>query len=409
MRHARLSQSLDQARRSQFIFTELWPETALAEAEHSPGGALAGKLLCVKDLFDVAGHVTRAGSRFLAKEQPATKDAIAVQRLRSAGAILIGKTTMTELAYSGLGLNPHIGTPENPLKPGHIPGGSTSGGAVAVATGIADLALGTDTGGSVRIPAAFCGITGFKPSQDSVPRQGCVPLSTSLDSIGIMARNVADCAEAWQVLAGRQVQSLPAQRQRLIIPDNFGMTDLDPEVKAGFDHLAGQLRQGGYDIERRPLPVLGKYGCLPVWQFSAVESFRAFQRYIDDCPELFDPRVLSRIKRAHEVTAEMFNITLAGRDELIAQFRDELGSALILLPSVAILPPRFEDVADDADYNRLNLMALRNTSLANVMDGCSLSVPFTHAGETMGAMLTGAGASDEAVLSAGLALEQAIA
>lgn len=409
MRLSRLSECLDQARQIQSVFTEFWPDSALDEADKPHNGVLADKVLCVKDLFDVKGVVTTAGSRILAGEPAAAEDAPAVRRLRSEGAVLIGKTTMTELAYSGLGLNPHTGTPDNPIKPGCIPGGSTSGGAVAVATGGADIALGTDTGGSLRIPAAFCGITGFKPTQGTVPREGCVPLSDSLDSVGPIARTVADCAVAWQVMAGEKVHVLKPEKPQLIIPGNFGMSDLDPAVRKGFRHLVTYLKVSGYEIKERALSSLKKYGSFPVWQFSAVESYRTFHRYVEDCPELFDPRVLSRIKRVHEIDEETFARTLRDRTALVAEFQEELGQALLLMPSVAILPPKFKDVAEDADYNRLNLLALRNTSLANVMDGCSLSIPFSDGGETMGAMLTGVGGTDETVLAAGLAMEEAIA
>jgi aspartyl-tRNA(Asn)/glutamyl-tRNA(Gln) amidotransferase subunit A len=341
----------------------------------------------------------------LADAKPAIKDATAVERLRAAGARLIGRTTMTELAYSGLGLNPHDGTPENPLFAGHIPGGSTSGGAVSVATGLADIALGSDTGGSLRIPAAFCGLVGFKPTQSTVPVAGAMPLSDSLDSIGTMARDVTTCAVTWQVMAGRPVMDLPQARPDLVVPMNFGMTDLDTKVAAGFAVLREKLNAAGWTIREVSLPVFDAYSTLPVWQFSAYESLRRFGDKLAKHGAKMDPRVRQRVERGSEITADDFAKTLAQRAELIAAFRTEIGGALVFLPTVAIQPPHFDDVATDDGFSRLNLLALRNTSLANVMDGCSVSLPFGQGDALIGAMLTSFGGQDEAVLGAALAME----
>ncbi|WP_373636605.1 amidase family protein [Yoonia sp. BS5-3] len=218
------AERIARAQASKHVFTTLMPDEFAQSAGRD--GPLKDKVLSVKDLFDIKGQITRAGSPVLEDTKPARRDATAVERLRSAGARVIGRTTMTELAYSGLGLNPHDGTPENPLFAGHISGGSTSGGAVSVATGLADIALGSDTGGSLRIPAAFCGLVGFKPTQSSVPMAGAMPLSDSLDSVGPMARDVTTCANAWHVMAGRPVTDLPQQRPELVVPLNFGLTDL---------------------------------------------------------------------------------------------------------------------------------------------------------------------------------------
>lgn len=389
------------------VFTRLTPEAFAQDAGRA--GPLAGKVLSVKDLFDVAGQVTRSGSPILDDTAPAAMDAVAVARLRAAGARMIGRTTMTELAYSGLGLNPHDGTPENPLFTGCIPGGSSSGGAVSVAAGLADIALGSDTGGSLRIPAAFCGITGFKPTQASVPLTGAMPLSESLDSAGPMARDVAGCAAAWQVMAGRAVTDLPAERRELIVPKNFGMSDLDPVVAQGFAALRRLLVAKGWQVTEADLPVLARYPSLPVWQFSAVESLRRFGPRVAAHGAKMDPRVRQRMMRGGEVSEAEFAETCARRAEMITEFRAQLGAALLLMPTVAIQPPRFADVATEEGFTRLNLLALRNTSLANVMDGCSISLPFGQGAGLIGAMLTGAGGQDEALLGAALALEADLA
>ncbi len=392
---------------STHVFTKLLPDIFMQSAGHE--GPLKDIVLSVKDLFDIAGQVTRAGSPILEDAVPATKDAVAVERLRAAGARVIGRTTMTELAYSGLGLNPHDGTPENPLFAGRISGGSTSGGAVSVATGLADIALGSDTGGSLRIPAAFCGLVGFKPTQSSVPLTGAIPLSESLDSVGPMARDVATCALAWQVMADRPTATLAPKRQELIVPTNFGLTDLDPAVASGFAKLRETLTAAGWQIRDVTLPIFDDYGTLPVWQFSAFESLRRFKDKLSTHGAKMDPRVRQRMERGTEISEADFAATLAKRAALIAAFREEIGDALVLLPTVAIQPPHFDDVATDDGFSRLNLLALRNTSLANVIDGCSVSLPFGQGGALIGAMLTSFAGQDEAILSAALAMETDLA
>jgi len=398
---------ITRAQASAHVFTKLMPDEFAQSAGND--GPLKDKVLSVKDLFDIKGQITRAGSPILADAKPAIKDATAVERLKAAGARVIGRTTMTELAYSGLGLNPHDGTPENPLFAGRIPGGSTSGGAVSVATGLADIALGSDTGGSLRIPAAFCGLCGFKPTQSSVPMTGAMPLSESLDSVGPMARDVTTCMTAWQVMAGHPVSVLPQQRPELIVPLNFGLTDLDPAVATGVDKLRETLTVSGWKIREVSLPVLDAYGTLPVWQFSAFESLRRFKDRLAKHGAKMDPRVRVRMERGLEISETDFATTLAQRADLITAFRSEIGDALVLLPTVAIQPPRFDDVATDEGFSRLNLLALRNTSLANVMDGCSISLPFGQGEGLIGAMLTGFGGQDETILGAALAMETDLA
>ena len=385
------------------VFRELFEPTPLAQ-----GLALSGYRVSVKDTFDVQGYTTCGGSRLLGKT-PAKVDAEAVARLREAGAHLLGHTNMTELAYSGLGVNPHFGTPDNPLKPGHIPGGSTSGGAVSVALGIADIALGTDTGGSLRTPAAFCGVTGFKPSQGSVSRKGCLPLSDSLDSVGPIAKTVADCQKAWEVIAG--VVAAPFNHgYKLVVPTNFGLDGIDSEVKAGFEEGIARLKNAGFSIETREVPVLEEYKSLPVWQFSAVESHHYYQNMFDTTDAQLDPRVASRIARASEVTESEFEQTKAQRQAWIEHFAEQEPDTILLMPTVAITPPTFEALTEDSEYNRINLLCLRNTSVANVLNGCSLSLPYTTPNqEPMGIMLTAKNGRDAELLSLGAQLEAALA
>ena len=358
-------------------------------------GPLAGLRVSIKELLDVAGYPTPAGTVGL-REAPAERDAPLVARLREAGAHLVGHTSMTQLVYSGLGVNPHTGSPDNPVRPGHIPGGSSSGGAVSVANGEADVAIGSDTGGSLRIPAAFCAIVGFKPTAAGVPREGCVALSPSLDSLGPMARTVADCARVWRVIAAREPQAATG-RAALLLPANFGRDGLDEEVAHAFATALDAIAPHVDGIEEAALPVLDAYGTHPVWHYAAVES-RAAHPDLWERRDRLDPRVASRMARADGVGAVDYAATLQARSRLIEGFRAALGEAVLVLPTVAIAPPAHADLAADENYDRLNLMALRNTSLANVMDGCSISLPIGR-GRPVGLMLTAPGGADERLLA----------
>lgn len=395
------------AKKHDVILTQRFAEQELSACEN---GLLAKAIVTIKDLFDVQGYVTRAGSVFLKDNEPAKEDAEAVRRLREAGAYLLGHTNMTELAYSGLGMNPHYGTPQSPLYPGCIAGGSTSGGAVSVALGIADIALGSDTGGSLRIPAAFCGVTGFKPSQQSVSRQGALPLSTSLDSVGPIAKSVADCEVAWQVLSGQSQTAPMAQSAHFVVPSNFGLDNLDDEVAKGFRAAIEKLRQTpGVVVEERPVSLLEAYKTLPVWQFSAFEARQFYQQNFAVDLDQLDPRVASRLRRADGLDEHTFAETCRQRQGLIERYQQEEAGVQLLLPTVAILPPKLTDLAEDEDYDRINLLCLRNTTLANVLDACSVSLPFQHQQHHIGVMLTGVNGSDQELLGAAKLVEKALA
>src|SRR5258708_3960818 len=223
---------------------------------------LAGLPVSIKDLFDVAGERTLAGSKALDDRPPAARDAAIVTRLRAAGAVLIGRTNMTEFAFSGVGINPHYGTPGNPFDRQRIPGGSSSGAPISVMDGFAAVAIGTDTGGSVRIPAALCGTVGFKPTQKRVPRDGAVPLSTTLDSVGPLGRSVACCALADAVLAGEPTAlppAVPLAAQRLGVPRTFVLDDLEPAVAAPFPGACAPLAPAGPRLVELPLAALPHY------------------------------------------------------------------------------------------------------------------------------------------------------
>ncbi|WP_424986097.1 amidase family protein [Microbulbifer sp. S227A] len=360
-------------------------------------GPLSGLNAAVKDLFDVAGYVTRAGTVARRDLAPAKRDAVSVARLRAAGAGLIGHANMTEYAYSGLGLNPHYGTPLTPLRDGCIAGGSTSGGASAVARGIADIALGTDTGGSARIPAAFCGLFGFKPTAATISRDGAVPLSHSLDSVGVMTREAALLRPVLDTLRDAPLPMAAAPRA-VIVPGNFGMDGLDADIAEAFETALASLQKAGVAVRRLSLDIFERYRALPVWQFSAVESRAHHGAEYDGMRDVLDPRVAARMARADGVSAIDFARTLAARATLAREAARLFGDTPVALPSVAIMPPRLADLQDDAAYDRINLLALRNTSLGNVIDGCSVSLPLPdHPGA--GLMLTAAHGQDARLLA----------
>lgn len=386
----------------QHVFTQLFAHAPkhnipTANAPKSKG-PLAGAILSVKDLFDVTGYITKAGTQFMSRDAAATQDAEAIKQLRDAGATLIGHTNMTELAYSGLGLNPHYGTPENALLPGHIPGGSTSGGAVSVAKGFSDIAIGTDTGGSLRIPAAFNGIVGFKPTQSTVSRRGCKNLSQSLDSIGPMARSVEACELAYRAMSKSSALQQCNIKPSFVIPSNFGLTELDATVSNGFDSAVRAITSAGFDVVEQNMESLDALKLLPIWHFAAVECRNEYdQAYLNQASE-FDPRVHSRMSRADEVSKTSYEGTLKERARLIDLHQSELKNNILLLPTVPIMPPMFSDLDSDEEYYRINLLTLRNPTIANVMDCCSVSLPYATEGGSIGIMLNAVAGSDYQLL-----------
>jgi aspartyl-tRNA(Asn)/glutamyl-tRNA(Gln) amidotransferase subunit A len=408
---AELDEKFGQIRKGDpFIFTELFDELARVDlAAATLEKPLAGVCISIKDMIDVAGYRSRAGSIAHKDCEVAAEDAPAVSALRKAGAILLGHTNMTELAYSGLGLNPHHGTPCNALWPDAVPGGSTSGGAVSVALGLADIALGTDTGGSLRIPAAFNGIVGFKPTQSTVSLQGCVSLSSSLDSVGPICRSVKEVVVAWNVIRNPRTSSqlLPGNC-KILIAENFGFDGIEEPVAEAFIAACSALQRQGIRIEKCDLPLLDGYADLPVWQFAAVEGYCTHRRAIEEDGHRLDPRVMSRLALGSDVRAVDYLETCRRREAFVARFRDELQGTVLLMPTVAIAPPKLDAVQSDDAYFSKNRMVLRNTTLANVADGCSISIPFTHRNHTIGLMLTAPSAHDDALLSLAATVEEAV-
>jgi aspartyl-tRNA(Asn)/glutamyl-tRNA(Gln) amidotransferase subunit A len=387
----------------------------LREVSAAPS-PFAGIPISIKDLFDIKGQVTRAGSRALDDSPPAAADAPAVARLRRAGFVVIGRTNMTEFAYSGIGINPHYGTPKGAWQRGvgHVPGGSSSGAAVSVVDGMAHGALGTDTGGSCRIPAAYNGIVGFKPTQRRVPLDGAVPLSSTQDSIGPLARTVNCCAVLDAVLANEPVSPLqprPIRSMRLAVPTTVALDDLDDAVAQTFDRALEKLAREGALIERIAVPEFLDVAPMSVkGGFPAAESY-AWHRYLIVAKgDIYDPRVASRILRGESQSAADYIDLVNARKSLIARATARLAPYdALVLPTTANTPPRIADMKDDQAFTKANLLSLRNCTLINMVDGCGISLPIHREGEVpVGLMLAASGGSDRRIFEVAAAMEGVI-
>ena len=377
----------------------------------------AGIPVGLKDLFDFAGDPTPAGSRALADAPPATASAPVVQRMLAAGFVPLGRTNMTEFAFSGLGINPHYGTPLAPWDrtSARIPGGSSSGTAVAVADGMVAAGLGTDTGGSCRIPAAFCGVVGYKPTARRVPIDGVLPLAPSLDSVGPLAPSVACCAVIDAILAGEvPVVPVPAALAglRLAVPDNFGVDGTDARVSGAFDRALGALSAAGARITRArfaafdEIPAVNTKG-----GFAAAEAYAWHRALLAAKGALYDPRIRPRIERGSTQSAAEYIGLLGARRRLIAAFDAATRDYdALLLPTAPIVPPRIAELEDEREYNRLNLLILRNTAVGNFLDRCAISLPCHRPGEPpVGLMLMGETMGDARLFSIAAAVEASLA
>jgi aspartyl-tRNA(Asn)/glutamyl-tRNA(Gln) amidotransferase subunit A len=376
----------------------------------------AGIPIGLKDLFDVAGEPTPAGSRALADAPPATAHAPVVQRMLAAGFVPMGRTNMTEFAFSGLGINPHYGTPLAPWDraAARIPGGSSSGTAVAVADAMVAAGLGTDTGGSCRIPAAFCGVVGYKPTARRVPIEGVLPLAPSLDSVGPLAPSVACCAVIDAILAG-VAPAIPAPATlaglRLAVPENFGLDGMDAQVSAAFERALAVLSQAGARITRARFPT---FDAIPAVNakggFAASEAYAWHRALLAEKGALYDPRIRPRIERGATHGAADYVDLLVSRRRLIAEFDAATrGFDALLLPTTPIVPPRIAELDDERDYNRLNLLILRNTAVGNFLDRCAISLPCHRSGEPpVGLMLMGETMGDARLFSIAAVVEAAL-
>jgi aspartyl-tRNA(Asn)/glutamyl-tRNA(Gln) amidotransferase subunit A len=408
-------------------FLALDPQGARAAADLSDlrrqrgagRGPLDGRPVSIKDLFDVAGQRTTAGSIALADRPVALADATVVARLRKAGALLIGRTQMTEFAFSGVGINPHHGTPANPVMAAidpepRIPGGSTSGGAVSVATGAAWAALGSDTGGSIRIPAALQGLVGFKNTQSRTPLAGSIPLSPSLDTVCAITRTVGDAVAVHAVLSARSCTPAvrPLSDWRFGVVESVLLDGLDAEVARAVECSLSALARLGARIRTLRLPALDE---LPALQrdggLPAAESWAWHGPLLTERGAHYDPRVAARIRRGAAIRPDALAELHRQRASWIERMALELGEIdIVLSPTVPMVaPPLAPLLADDAAFFDVNGRLLRNPSIVNLLDGCAISLPCHPAGTApVGLMLWTTGGRDEALLGAALAVERAL-
>ena len=418
-----LARIADPAGEGKRAFIKVYAESALAAADYADrlrkGGVrrslVDGLPVSIKDLYDVAGDVTRAGSKVL--EIHAKVDAPAVARLRAAGAVLVGRTNMVEFAFGTTGINPHYGTPKSPWdrKTGRIPGGSSSGAGVAQADGMCVMALGSDTRGSIRIPAAFCGVTGFKPTTRRVPREGAFPLSTTLDSVGPLANSVACCAAYDAVLAGEPIEplpDLPAKGLRFLVPGTEVRDGLDREVEAAFNKSLDALRSAGALVTEKPVPAFDRQAeYFKGGGYAGAEAYAIHRKYAERLAQ-YDPRVAKRVLLGKDLSAADY-VELG---VLRAQFQREVEALLapfdaFLLPTAPCIPGPIAEVdASDDAYFRWNMRILRIVGLVNFLDGCATSLPCHAPGAApVGLMVCGPAMSDRRILAASAAIERALA
>jgi len=416
-----LARIADPAGEGARVFLKVYAEQARAEADHSDRlrrqgvvrSGVEGLPVSLKDRYDVAGDVTRAGSKLLAGAPPAKQDAAAVARLRAAGAVFVGRTNMVEFAFGTTGLNPHYGTPRNPWdrKTGRVPGGSSSGAAVAQADGMCVMALGSDTRGSIRQPAALCGVVGWKPTQRRVPLDGAFPLSYTLDTVGPLANTVACCAAYDAVLAGEAPAPLAAPSAkglRLLVPRGSLLEDLDAEVGRAFDAALNRLSAAGAVITDMAVPAFDRQAeYFKNGGFAGAEAYAIHRRWQERLGE-YDPRIAKRVLFGKEISAaDYVDLT-----RMRAEYMREVGvlaapyDAMLMPTTPTIAPPIAEVDKSDEDYFRWNFRILRNVGVVNFLDGCAVTLPCHVPGSApVGLSVFGAALSDARVLAAAAAIE----
>lgn len=420
---AMLSRIDDPTGQGAVAFTQVYREQARASAASADAlekvgieqHPLAGVAISVKDLFDVKGAQTLAGSRVLKDTKPAMHDAAVVARLRQCGAAIIGKTNMTEFAFSGLGINPHYGTPvsvwDRPAR--RIPGGSSSGAAVSVAEGMAWAAIGTDTGGSCRIPAALNGIVGMKPTASTVPRDGVLPLSFSYDSIGPLASTVADCARVYSVISASAAALVEREFSTLHLGviRNYVMDGLDDSVGHAYEAALRKLAAAGAILHELTLPVLTDIpNVLHGGGLVAAEAFQWHRELLSSQEREYDPRVSVRIQRGKSISAADYISLLGLRERMIQRWSAQIAAFdAVLMPTVPTVAPTLEALEDGDEYGRVNLLMLRNPTIVNVLDGCAVSLPCHERGAApVGLSIVGDRQRDWQVLSIAHAIEQVL-
>ena len=419
-----LARILDPAGEGRRTFLKVHADQARAAADYidtlrrhgAAPSRFAGIPISVKDLFDIAGDVTTAGSVALRDAPAATRDATVVARIRAVGLIPIGRTNMTEFAFSGVGLNPHYDTPRNPYDraTGRMPGGSSSGAAVSVTDGMAVGALGTDTGGSCRIPAAVCGIVGYKPTAKRIPTDGVLPLSFTLDSVGPLAPTVACCAALDAMMAGEEPSDLTPWRLdglRLAAPQTMVLDGMDSTVAGAYGDALSRLSKAGAKIVDMPfvefndITTLNRYG-----GFAAAEAYAWHHKLTETKGALYDPRVLVRIMRGKDQDATQYIELIRARADLIRRVAAISGQFdALIMPTVPIVAPSLASLEAEEQFRTVNVLMLRNTMIANVLDRCAISIPcHRHGGAPVGLMLVGEHGADRRLFSIAAAVEQIV-
>ena len=396
-------------------------EASASRARHREGraaGPLDGVPIAWKDLVDMAAERTTAGSALYADSAPKQRDAPIVENLDAAGMVALGKTNLSEFAFSALGLNPHFGTPRNPRDPGtpRIAGGSSSGAAVAVAGGLAPCAIGSDTGGSIRAPASFCGIVGFKTSEGRIDKQGVFPLSRTLDTIGPMAHTVEDCVLIDMALRGQSntpVRPIDPSSVEFVVPDKTGIDDAEAAVAANLEAALKRLAGAGAKVTSRPIPEIGAMRALSA-QFGSMVAIEAYaeHRAIFDSADAkrMDQRVVKRAMGGRVSERDATNLQ-RGREELIAALVDELKGAVLVLPATPMTAPAIDALERDDEHFRVtNLRAIHYTFLGNLFRMCGLALPSgtDAAGLPTGVQFLAPGGDDDRLLSIGLSMETAL-
>ncbi|RWA67643.1 amidase [Mesorhizobium sp.] len=403
------------------VYTRLYAEAARAAADASDArrkagmslGPLDGAIVSIKDLLDIAGEPTRAGSLMLAGAQPAARDAAVVRRLRQAGAVVLGKTNMTEFAFTAIGDNLHCGTPGNAADASLIPGGSSSGAAVAVGEGSSDISIGSDTGGSVRIPASLNGVVGFKPTARRVPLAGAFPLSATLDSIGPLAGSVADCMAADAIMAGEEpvsLQPISLAGLRVGIPRGVLFGETQSEVTEAFDRCVSGMDRVGARLADLPIDDLIAEMRLATKRASiaAIEGAEVHADWLAAGSSVpVDPHVSGPLSRALAVPASVYIRTIRRRGELAAAMEERLQAVDVLaLPTVPMVAPSIAAMAGDEELrDRTEGLLLRNTQVANQFDLCAISLPLPGAKLPVGSMLVARHGHDRRLFAIAAAVE----
>lgn len=407
------------------VFVKLYPEAARAAADAADArrkagvtlGPLDGAIVSIKDLFDVAGESTTAGSLLLATAAPALRDAIVVRRLRQAGAVILGKTNMTEFAFTAIGVNPHYGTPGNASDASRIPGGSSSGAAVSVGEGTSQISIGSDTGGSVRIPASLNGVVGFKPTARRVPLAGAFPLSATLDSIGPLARTVAECAAADAVMSGEDVAALlplPLDGLRIGIARGVLFDDTQEEVATTFDWCLRKMELSGARLPELSIDDL-LAELRAATKRASIAAMEGAEIHADwlatGAPTPVDPRVSGPLSRAAAIPATIYIRAMRRRAALAAAMDERLaGVDVLALPTTPVTAPTIVSMTgDEALCNRIEGLLLRNTQVANQFDLSAISLPMPGKARPAGLMLVARNGHDHDLLRIAAGVEALLA